>query len=79
MLTIVDLCKYTSGHCVCNLFFFDVFFKFVKILFQHSRADPGAGGGGPVGQDPSFGGPSKLHKEGENVARVCAKTLHFST
>ena len=37
-------------------------------------ADPGGGGGGPGGP-----GTPKLHKEGKNVARVRAKTPHFST
>ena len=40
-------------------------------------ADPG--GGVPGGQDPPFWGTRKLHKEGKNVPRVCAKTLRFST
>ena len=46
-------------------------------MYNEPGADPG--GGDPGGQDPPFWGTPKLHKEGKNVARVRAKTPHFST
>ena len=42
-------------------------------------ADPGGGGSWGSGPPPPFWWTPKLHKEGKNVARVRAKTPHFST